>query len=376
LFDSNLPEGYSSLGGQVLVPSDTDKTPAGSSAGAAVATAAGLAALTIGVETSTDTAQLIAPAGVAGVVGLKPTLGLVSRTGVMPVAKSQDSPGPLTRTVYDAAVALEAIAGPDPADEATSGAPSSPDYLSGLVPTALSGKRVAVISSTTAPYPTVVSAIQALGATTVVKTIPAAPATPSIVTREFKRDLDGYLPTLRVTKGSVNSLQGIIDYNIANPVEGLKYQQRELLDAEAIDLTDPAIEATYESDLATGLAASQALIDTLLNNGTPADTSDDFDIIVVPSGNALVGIADRAGYPVLTVPAGYGTGGAGRNPIGVTFVGTAFSEATLLAEAYAFEQATNVRLAPSFTNPSMWRCVRGSTFFLPHHCHPGDLLAQ
>ena len=98
------------------------------------------------------------------------------------------------------------------------------------------------------------------------------------------------------------------------------------------------------------------------------------DVIVVPSGNALVGIADRAGYPVLTVPAGYGTGGAGRNPIGVTFVGAAFGEAELLAAGYAFEQATNVRLAPSCTNPSMFRCVPGSTFFSPHHCHPGDLL--
>ena len=99
-------------------------------------------------------------------------------------------------------------------------------------------------------------------------------------------------------------------------------------------------------------------------------------MIVVPSGNALVGIADRAGYPVLTVPAGYGTGGAGRNPIGVTFVGTAFSEAKLLAAGYAFEQATNVRLAPSFTNPSMWRCVTGSTFFTGELCHPGDRLAD
>ncbi len=94
---------------------------------------------------------------------------------------------------------------------------------------------------------------------------------------------------------------------------------------------------------------------------------------MVPTGNALVGIADRAGYPVLTVPAGYGTGGAGRNPIGVTFVGAAGSEAKLLAAGYAYEQATNVRLAPSWTNPSMWRCVPGSTFFSPHHCHPGDL---
>ena len=96
---------------------------------------------------------------------------------------------------------------------------------------------------------------------------------------------------------------------------------------------------------------------------------------MVPSGNALVGIADRAGYPVLTVPAGYGTGGAGRNPIGVTFVAKAGDEAGLLNAGYAFEQATNVRLAPSFTNPSMFRCVEGSTFFSPHHCHPGDVLS-
>ena len=91
---------------------------------------------------------------------------------------------------------------------------------------------------------------------------------------------------------------------------------------------------------------------------------------MVPAGNALIGIADRAGYPVLTVPAGYGTG---RNPVGVTFVGTAGSEAAVLAAGYAYEQASNVRLAPSFTNPSMFRCVPGSTFFSPHHCHPGDL---
>ena len=376
IFDSGMPEGYSSLGGQVLLPSDTDKTPAGSSAGAAAATASGMAALAIGMETSLDSAQIIAPAGVAGVVGLKPTVGLVSRTGVMPVAKTQDSPGPIAKTVYDAALALQTIAGPDPADDATSGAPASPDYLSGLVPTALAGKRVAVISSTTAPYPTVLTTITGLGATTVVKTIGTpSPDPASIVLTEFKRDLDGYLPTLRKSpKGVATSLQEIVDYNLANPVEGLKYQQRDLLDALAIDLSDPDTLATYESNKTAGLASYKALIDGILDNGTPGDTSDDIDVIVVPSGNALVGIADRAGYPVLTVPAGYGTGNAGRNPIGVTFVGAAFAEDELLAAGFAFEQATNVRLAPSFTNPSMWRCVPGSDFFLPHHCHPGDLL--
>src|SRR6185295_5859935 len=115
---------------------DTDNNVAGSSGGSAAATTSGLAALAVGMETATaDAAQLIAPAGVAGVVGLKPTVGRVSRDGVMPVAKSQDSPGALTRTVYDAAVWLQATAGVDPADPGTTGAPAPPNYLAGLVPT-------------------------------------------------------------------------------------------------------------------------------------------------------------------------------------------------------------------------------------------------
>jgi Asp-tRNA(Asn)/Glu-tRNA(Gln) amidotransferase A subunit family amidase len=275
--------------------------------------------------------------------------------------------------VWDAALALQTIAGPDAADDATSGAPVSPDYLTGLVTTALAGKRVAVIDFTTEPYPTAVAAIQALGATTVVVSVGTpSPDVPSIVARELERDLDAYLATLRVRKGSAKSLQEIVAYNEANPVEGLKYQQGELLEALAVDLSDPATAAAYESDRATGKAASQAVIDALLNGGTPDDPSDDVEVIVVPSGDSLVGIADRAGYPVLTVPAGYGTGSRGRNPIGVTFVGAAFDEADLLAAGYAFEQATSVRLAPSFTNPSMFRCVPGSTFFAPYNCHPGD----
>ncbi|HEY4097442.1 MAG TPA: amidase family protein, partial [Baekduia sp.] len=390
LFDTNIPEGYSSLGGQVLVPSDTDKTPGGSSAGSAASTASGLAAATIGLETSTDTAQLIGPAAVNGVVGLKPTVGLVGRTGVLGVAKSQDSPGPIARTVYDAAVELQAMAGHDPGDSATAGAPTPTDYLAGLSPTALSGKKVAVVTgvgATAAPYPAAITTVTGLGATTAVGVdVPAVtpPATqtyptptvnpPSIVSREFKRDLNAYLGSGHA--GGASTLQGIIAYNIANPEEGLKYQQGELTAAQAVDLTDSATETAYEDDRDTGKDGAQDYLDDILDAGTPADPTDDADVIMVPGGNptgaALVGIADRAGYPVLTVPAGYGTGSTGRNPIGVTFIGAAYGEADLLAEGYAFEQATKVRQAPSFTNPSMWRCVPQSTFFSPHECNPGD----
>jgi hypothetical protein len=95
---------------------------------------------------------------------------------------------------------------------------------------------------------------------------------------------------------------------------------------------------------------------------------------MVPFDHQLVGVADRAGYPVLTVPTGYGTGTAGRNPIGIAFIGRQYGEGTLLSDGFAYEQATKVRLAPSVTNPSMFRCVPGSAFFSPHHCHPGDRL--
>jgi Asp-tRNA(Asn)/Glu-tRNA(Gln) amidotransferase A subunit family amidase len=377
LFDANQPEGYSSLGGQVLLPSDTDKTPAGSAAGSAAATASGLAALTVGMETSTDTAQLIGPAGVAGVVGLKPTVGLVSRAGVLPVARSQDSPGPIGRTVSDVAGALTAIAGPDRADPATAGAPARPDYSAGLSTSALQGKRIAVVASTAEPYPTMVGALRAQGATVVVTTVGApSPNPPSVVPTEFKRDLNGYLAGASRGPGA-RSLQQIIDYNTAHPVEGLKYQQGELIAAQTVDLSDPTTAATYATDLAAGRTASRAVIDGILTNGTPADPGDDFDAVLVPSGHAIVGVADRAGYPLLTIPAGYGAtdSSAGHNPIGVTLVGTAFSEATLLADGYALEQATHVRLAPSVTNPSMWRCVPGSTFFTAELCNPGDRAA-
>ena len=191
-----MPEGYSSLGGQVLLPSDTDKTPAGSSGGSAAATAAGLAALTIGMETSTDTAQLIAPAGVAGVVGLKPTRRARQphrRPAGRQVAglARPDRPHGLRRRDWRSS----AIAGPDPSDPATAGAPTGAGlHCRASRRPRLQGKRIAVISSATAPYPAVVSALQAAGATTVVKTIPTPSPNPaSIVSTEFKRDLNVYL---------------------------------------------------------------------------------------------------------------------------------------------------------------------------------------
>jgi amidase len=377
-FDPNMPQGYSSLGGQALLPADTNKSVGGSSAGSASAVSAGLAAMTVGMETSTDSAQLIAPAGNAGVVGLKPTVGLVSRAGVLPVAKSQDSPGAIGQSVTDVANELQAIAGPDPADPATLTQPSPvPNYLAGLSTGALTGKQIAVVSSTTAPYPTAVTELGTLGATTTVVTPGAATTAPSIIPYELHRDLDAYLAA---TPGSgPKSLQDVISYNLSNPVEGLKFGQNGLLAAAAVNYADGPTTTTYQANLAQGKSDSQAVIKNILTAGP-------YSAIMVPSGSTLVGIADRAGYPVLTVPAGYGAqaSSTGGDPIGVDFIGGPYSEAELLDDAYAYEQGTQVRLtgpaydgpvtgAPSETDQSMWRCVMGSAFFHPYDCNAGDL---
>jgi amidase len=391
VFDANMPQGYSSLGGQVLLPSDTNKTPGGSSAGSAVAVSAGLASLSIGSETTSEgAAQLIAPAGNAGVVGLKPTVGLVSRTGEMPVAKSQDSPGPIGQTVSDVATALNVLAGPDPSDPATAGQPSTlPDYTAGLSPTALNGKKIAVVSSTTVPYPTAVSELATLGATTTVVTPASAAKAASVVPYELHRDLDSYLSS--TPEGNAKSLQQIIEYNSANAAEGLKFQQTGLLAAQATETSNPATKATYEENLSNGQAEDRAVIDNIINNGTPGEAGDDYAGLMVPSASALVGISDRAGYPVLTVPAGFAVqnSSTGGDPIGVVFIGTAYSEAQLLNDGFALEEGLKARQlgpeymksspnpsfngAPSQTNQSMWRCVAGSSFFKPSACNVGEL---
>ena len=163
----NMPSGYSSLGGQVLNPYNADITPSGSSSGSGAIAAAGLAAITIGTETS---GSIVSPSAAQGIVGLRPTIGLVSRTGIVPISATQDTAGPMTRTVADAAAELGAIAGKDPEDPATDSAPATvPDYLAGLSTTALAGKRIGVINNTGAQYVAAVAAIQTLGATTVTR---------------------------------------------------------------------------------------------------------------------------------------------------------------------------------------------------------------
>src|SRR5690349_5470677 len=308
---SGMANGYSSLGGQVLNPYDLDLGTSGSSSGSGSAAAAGLAAITIGTETS---GSIVSPAAQQGVVGLRPTIGLVSRTGILPISATQDTAGPMTRTVADAAAELQEIAGPDPEDPSTDGAPAVPDYLSGLKPDALAGKRIGVINNTNAQYLAAIAAVEALGATTVQIGTPSAAGTGDILTPEFKRDLNAYLGRLPAS-APMKSLADIIAYNSAHEADALKYGQTQLLASQATDLTDPAQHAAYVTARDTGRANARAAIDNAL-------TANNLEAILTPSGT-LTGLGARAGYPQIVVPAGYsGT----RDPVGIAFNGTAFSE--------------------------------------------------
>jgi amidase len=377
---TNMPRGYSSLGGQVLLPSNTNVQPGGSSGGSAGAVAMGLAPLAVGMETSTEAAGLLTPAGNSGVVGLKPTFGLISSAGVLPVAKSQDSPGPIAQTVKDVAVALEALSG-----QAGTG-----KYTAGLKAGALFNANVSVIatkepssrSAAEGVYVAAENAANSLGANLTRVTPGAAVAAPSVVPFELHRDLDSYLAA--AGDPEAESLEEVVEYNEDNSVEGLKYGQKGLEAAAAIDVEDAATKATYEANLQAGREQGATLLDAALGGRTA---------IMVPATGAettkLLEAADRAGYPVLSLPAGFGlqNSSTGGDPIGVDLIGAKGSEAVLLADAYALEQGIKARQlgpeymraanptvsgAPSETNQSMFRCIIGSAFYKPYDCNPGE----
>lgn len=355
-----MPGGYSSLGGQVLNPYDTSTSPSGSSAGSGSATAAALAAGTVGTETS---GSILSPARASSNVGIKPTVGLVSRTGIVPISASQDTAGPMTRYVYDAAAMLSGMTGVDPLDPAT--APSAPyvttDYTRALSTTALDGAQIGYIapeppeegeepSEAEAVYLTSLEALRAEGATLVEVTVGNTDA-PGILAYEFERDLDAYLDTLPAGE-PIDSMDEVIAYNEANPGVALKFGQERMLAADKLDLADPAVAAEYEAALAQGLAETRAAIDGALLR-TDEDPANDLDAVV--SASQTTGVGARAGYPSVIVPAGYTPDS--RTPVGIVFLGTAFSEATLLGLAYDYEQASLAWQPPSAVNPAAFRCT-------------------
>jgi amidase len=355
--------GWTARGGQTNNPYVLDRNPCGSSSGSAVAAAADLATVTIGTETD---GSIVCPSGANDDVGIKPTLGLVSRTGVVPISAEQDTAGPITRNMTDAAAVLSVIQGVDPADTATAAAGPyvHRNYLSDLNSHALRGKRIGIwrgggdVADVNAVTDATIAKLRSLGATVIDNVdLPGLDDAfnnefPALLV-EFKHDINAYLAA---TPGHHPAdLAGLIDFDNAHASVEMPFFQQEIFDmAQATngDLTDP----TYVQERATATGAARNAIDSALaanhldaivapTNGpawvTNHATGDDFTNFVSASGPAAI-----AGYPDLTVPAGYTNGGV--LPIGMSFFGTAFSEPSLIAMGYAFEQATHARHAPAF----------------------------
>jgi amidase len=360
---SHSSSGWSARGGQTRNPYALDRSPSGSSSGSAVAAAANLAAAAVGTETS---GSIVSPSQANSVVGIKPTVGLLSRSGIIPIAHTQDTPGPMARTVADAALLLGAMAAADPDDEATVPQMSAGDYTQFLNPEGLKGARLGIVrkrlfgNSAEADRVTeaAIAEMKARGAVIVDPAdIPTLgtfdEAALDVLLYEFKSDLSKYLSWLGPAS-PVRSLKDVIAFNEAHRDEELVHFGQELfLMAEAKGpLTSEAymrarVDAwgyagTYGID---GVMAKYQLDALVALTGGPAalidlEKGDDRNAFLP----GLSGIAAVAGYPHITVPAGYIRG----LPVGISFVGRAWSEPTLIKLAYAYEQATRHRHPPTF----------------------------
>ncbi len=339
-----MPSGYSSLGGQVENPYDTTITPCGSSSGSGAAAALGLSTLTVGTETD---GSILCPASMQGVVGVKPTVGLVSRSGIIPIAPSQDTAGPMTRTVHDAAVMLTAMAAPDDGDAATTvaGRPAAVDYADQLGSVALQGLRLAVPELPDDLSKADLELFQQAklvleGVGVVLVPVPALVQTDElpVLLHEFGPALAAYLAT--VPDPPVSDLAGVVAYNRDHATIALKYGQAILEEALAVD--HGADADSYAALRARDAAiAGEHGIDAVL-------AAYDVTALLVPGAEGC-GVGARAGHPSVTVPAGVRT--HGRRPFGVTFMASAWSEAQLLSIAYGYEQLSEARVPVSQANP-------------------------
>ncbi len=343
--------GLSTLGGQAVNPHGTGRSPSGSSSGSAVAVAAGLAPLAIGTETD---GSIVSPSGACGVVGIKPTVGLVSRDGVVPISAAQDTAGPITRTVADAAVLLTAMAGSDPADPATASADRQmSDYSSFLDQSALDGARIGVWRGGSRHASAVIVAVleAALGrlraqGAQLVDPVDLADADKinepefAALPHEFKHDINAYLAGLGGEHP--DDLAGLIAFNSANASTVLASFGQELFEqAEATtgDLADPGYtenRAEARRLAADGLDAAFAAgrLDAVIAlTGHPAWLID--DILGDSHSWGTSSPAAVSGYPSITVPAGQVRG----LPVGLSFIGPAWSEPRLIGLAHAFELA-------------------------------------
>ncbi len=358
---SRSSSGWSSAGGQVRNPYALDRNPCGSSSGSGVAVAANLCAAAIGTETD---GSIVCPSHANGIVGVKPTVGLIGRSGIVPISHSQDTAGPMARTVWDAAVLLGTLTGTDPRDPATAASSrhSHTDYTQFLDKDGLKGARIGVSRNFFGHNPYVDAVIEkAIETMRQQGTIVIDPANIEtkgqfndsefeVLLYEFKHDLNAYLATTPDTVPQ-RTLADLIAFNQANFETILPYFGQELFEAAQAkgELSDEA----YREALANNhrLARDEGIDATL--------KAHQLDAIVAPTGGpawltdwvngdnyggASSSPAAVSGYPNITVPAGYVFG----LPVGISFIGGAWQEPTLLRLAYAFEQATQVRQPPQF----------------------------
>ena len=353
--------GWSGRGGQCRNPYALDRNPSGSSSGSGAATAANLCAAAVGSETD---GSIVSPSNNCGLVGFKPTVGLVSRTGVVPISHTQDTLGPMCRSVADAAILLSAMAGADPADAATGDADGKAvDFRKFLDPNGAKGARIGVprkglFGQSPAADKVVHDALDVLkrlGATIV---DPADIATVSdfgdaefeVLLFEFKADLNAYLASLG-DRAKHRTLADLIRFNEENREREMPFFGQEIF--ERAQAKGPLTEKAYLDALAkdTKLSRTDGIDKTMEANKLDAliaPTSGPATLIDLVNGDYGVGgsstIPAVAGYPHVTVPGGTFRG----LPVGVSFFGIAWSEPKLFAIAYAFEQATKSRKPPRF----------------------------
>lgn len=350
--------GWSSRGGQTKNPCVLDRNPCGSSSGSAVAVAANLCAVAVGTETD---GSVIAPSSFCGIVGIKPTVGLVSRSGIIPISKTQDTAGPMARTVRDAAILLGALAGIDADDPVTeeSRGKSADDYTKYLDRGALKGKRIGVEKSFLSGHEGVVriykeaieilkkEGAEVLEVELLKRTKELGDAEYAVLCYEFKDGVNAYL---KQAQAPVKTLSEVIEFNRRHEERAMPYFKQETL--EACEKKAGLDAKEYQEALKKSTGA-RAVIDQMMKQekldafcGTSIGPANCIDLV---NGDYDTGFyfcppAAMAGYPHITVPMGSLHG----LPLGLSFVAGAYEEGTIIGMAYAFEQASRRREAPKF----------------------------
>lgn len=332
--DGKMPNGYSSRGGQVINPFNTAKSPMGSSSGSAVAVAAGLCTVALGTETS---GSIISPAWQNGVVGIKPTLGLVGRSGIIPICYAFDTAGPITRNVQDAAILLTVISETDPDDVSTHAKRSDAiDYTQYLDENGLNGLRLGICRNQEETeekkiaFDNLLKILSRAGAILVDINFEYKYTMWNITKSEFQPSMNYYLSTLRESN-QIKSLRDIMDYNEANAEKALKYGQKTF---------------TYILDESSGNLTEADYIEELINRDRIISEFDDLFIqnkldVILTEKN--MGVAPYAGFPSMTVPIGQESD---KLPIGSYWIARRYDEASLFRATYAVEQLLNLNLVP------------------------------